>query len=187
MKLKDANIETNKNGFLKLKEGENKIRLVSEFGERTTHYKKGECLKDNCPFCKEERDLPKKEKTRRVSYMCHVIDRSDNEFKIAEFGPMIMEQLVSLASNSQYGFDVIPPYDITINRKGQGLATEYTVIADRGDTALTESEKEIISKLELPSVIIEKMVKKTIEKVGGVPEANESQEVEESNIDDIPF
>jgi hypothetical protein len=50
--------------------------------------------------------------------------------------------------SEQYRFDNLPPYDVTINKKGSGLETEYKVLPDRTDTPLTEKEMALIMALE---------------------------------------
>ena len=139
MKLGDIEIKSNSQ-FLKLEEGANKIRLVSEFIIR-------------------EVTFPGSEKPSQ-RYCAWVIDRKSNELRMAEFGKQIMKQLKTLCSNPDYAFDVVPEYDITINRAGSGIETEYSVVPDRKDTPITEDEQKLIDALEKPSEFYQKFTEK---------------------------
>lgn len=126
--------------FYELEQGANKLRLVSEFAIRSVLF-------------------PGKTEPA-LRYCVWVIDRKDNTIKFAEFGKQITKQLQEFATNPEYAFDVIPSYDITINRTGTGqFDTKYSVLPDRKDTPLTEEEKKQISELMKPSEFLAKMNK----------------------------
>ena len=109
----------------------------------------GICIgKENCEFCTEG-DKPK------PSWLLWAIDRADNQIKMFEAGYMIISQIQTLAKSSEYGFESLPAYDIFIQKDGESLETEYTVTPARKDTELTEEEKEDISALKSPALIIE--------------------------------
>jgi len=133
--------------FLKLENGENKIRLVSIFEPRGTHFIQGEkksypCIgKEQCFYCQQGLEP-------NVKYLVHVIDRKNGKFKLAELGYSVISQLKEFRTNSDYAFDEIPPYDITILKKGESLKTEYTVIPARTNVLLTAAETEEVSKLK---------------------------------------
>lgn len=82
------------------------------------------------------------------TFFMWVIDRTDGVIKLLECGATIYGQLEALSRNEQYKFDNLPPYDITVNRKGEKTETVYTLTPHRNDTELTEAEKEAIAKLE---------------------------------------
>ena len=140
-------------GYLKLKPGENKIRIVSEAEVFGKHFKNkkymGICIgKEDCEFCIEgDKSKP--------SWLLWVIDRADNQIKMFEAGYMIISQIQTLAKSSEYGFESLPAYDIFIQKDGESLETEYTVTPARKDTELAEEEKEDISALKSPALIIE--------------------------------
>lgn len=154
-----------KEGFLALKEGENRLRLVTE-AEYFVSVFQG------------------KPKTRFVAY---VIDRADGKLKPFTFGPQIFEAVGKLAVSSEYGFTDVPPYDIIISRTGVGIDTEYTVTAARNDTALTPEEQAAILKLppvlELARRLQEKAeVKKATE--APIPVIHEEAPIQDK---DLPF
>ena len=145
--------ESGRPGYFKPKDGANKIRLVSEIMDYGSHFIKEEkkshiCLgAESCKYCRAG-EKPK------LRYLCWIIDRADNQIKLYEFGHSILKQLLALAKDGEYGFEVLPPYDVTITKKGVDLNTEYTVIAARNNTPITEEEQVQIDDLELiPSLI----------------------------------
>ncbi len=124
--------------FMTLKQGENKVRVVSEFE----------------PF---ESEFQGKMKTR---FMGYVIDRTDGLIKPLTIGSQIFGQLGVLSLSSEYNFDNLPPYDVIIKKSGDGIDTEYTVLAARQNTELTEAENLLIKDLKPISDIVESMQKK---------------------------
>ncbi|MEW6687264.1 MAG: hypothetical protein AB1393_13845 [Candidatus Edwardsbacteria bacterium] len=143
-----------------MKHGENKIRIVSEAEPYGKHYnpetkKTLVCIgKDKgCEGC-QQGNKP------RVQWLLWVIDRTDNKIKMLEIGYSILQQISKLAQSQEYGFEIIPNYDITITKEGEGLETEYTVIPARKDTLLIEVEREEIENLESPIEIIRKKKEK---------------------------
>ena len=134
-----------KAGFVKLKEGENRLRFVG----------------NAFPF---ESDWG----ARFVSY---VIDRSDGQLKPFTFGPQIAGQIGALANSTEYGFEELPPYDIIIIRVGSGKETEYTVNGARANSTLTEDEKAAIEKLSDIKKIADSLTKKTRAKQSSVIDA----------------
>lgn len=138
--------------YLKLKHGENKIRIVSEaevFGKHFKNKKSTVCLgKEECDLC-QEGDKPK------PSWLMWVIDRTDGNLKMLEAGYQIISQIQKMAQSSEYGFEDLPNYDIIIQKEGEALETEYTVTPARKDTELTIEERKNISELKSPALIIE--------------------------------
>ena len=177
---------TSKGGtdYLKLKVGDNQIRIVTEFAKRVQHFQKGDCLGQGCPNCVGENSSPS------AQYLCWVIDRTDGVIKIAQFGMGVMKMLKALSSNPQYKFDVVPPFDITINRVGTTKEdTKYTLLPDRADTPLTVAENEAILKLESPAKLVVMFLNAQKKKLG-MPTASEIQgttEDKQVDVKDIPF
>lgn len=128
--------------FLTLKQGENRIRVVSEFE----------------PF---ESEYNGKVRTR---FMGWVIDRVDGEIKPLTIGSQIFGQLGELSLNSEYAFSDVPPYDVIIKKSGEGIETEYTTLAARQNTELTEAEQLLVRDLKPITEIIERMNAKKVSK-----------------------
>ena len=186
--------------WLNLQEGgeeENfKIRIVTEFEDYGVHRLDKEsviCLgKENCIHCQEGTKVT-------VQFLGWVIDRRDNSFKLLRIGHQINKKIGVLSENEQYKFEIIPNYDITINRKGKLLETKYDIIADRNDTPLTEQELEKIKTLKPSIEIIDAMKNKLMDATIGtntesaIPVIQENAPIqqvappEDINPDDIPF
>lgn len=227
-------VSQNSSDWLNLKPGENKIRIVSEFDVYGQHFMgKGQpsliCIgkEEGCIMCNEGQEWKDKLKEAksvasynkkdlaeleskvknylpRATFLRWVIDRTDNQVKLLRYGSTIQSQIADLAKSVEYGFDVIPNYDMTITKKGQGFDTEYTVMASRKDTELTQEEKNmIVDKVKSVSEIIERMkVKigtkietpvqpsKTPDNVREHPDYKDipvEDEKEEIDLKDIPF
>lgn len=190
-----------KGEWIKLQDGDNKLRIVSEFESFGNHYIRetgdsGICIgkEKGCRFCAVG-DKPK------VNYLCWAIDRKDNKIKLFRFGYSIYEQLVNMSQSEEWGFvsDTMP-YDITIKRSGSGLTTKYHILGSPKLTSLTFAEDEelkgknsvanIISSLKEKEIsdketVLDRKEKKTLNDEEDIPVIDESEE----NIDlsDIPL
>ena len=143
-----SNIKTGGNGegtpFLKLKTGENKVRIVDLPFETQIHWedtvdgtkKKVICPGAGCPICKEGH-IPQKR------FQVLVLDREDNKIKILEGGVSIFKQIKELAMDTDYGDPTL--YDIKIKKEGQGRETKYSVLASPNKSQLTAEEKELVA------------------------------------------
>lgn len=181
-------------GWMKLEEGDNKVRIVElNYADYGSHYlpsqkKSYACIgKDKgCPLC-EKGDKPS------VRFITWVIDRADNKFKKMEFGYSIAKQLEKLANNDEYGITEDGfPYDVTINRKGSGLDTEYTVLPARKNTKLKEEEKVKIEELDNLQELVEARKEATIEEFDvDVTDVDKEDipviEEDDINMADIPY
>jgi len=167
--------------WLKLEEGENKVKFVSEvldFGAHNDSVLKRRviCLgKDYCPYCK------KGEKSS-VRFYVWVIERKTNKIKLFEFGYSIYEQIKDIRAKEDYAFDGIPPFDFEITRKGEGLSTKYKVLPCRNDSKLTEEEQSMIEK-ECTSLeeIVQRRKDKKMKELGEVKPVIENQKVEKTD------
>ena len=172
-------------GFMTLLEGDNPVRFVSDFVDFGSHYnpktnKSLICLgKDNCEAC-QAGEKPS------VKFLVFVIDRKDKKLKPFTYGHTIYKQIKAWRANPEYEFEVIPDYDMTINRVGVGKASVYTVMPARKNTELTNDEKVLIEEeMKDPAEIVASMKAKVsgspVEKVEGL------EDQEEVNVEDIPF
>lgn len=154
MKWNSTNLTSSSSKYLKVRQGKNKIRIVSEVGVYGTHWKEGKttvCIgKDKgCYLCAEKSEV-------KGRWTCWVIDRTDGKIKQFDMGYTIIQQIQKLAQSDDYSFETIPSYDMEITKTGEGLETEYTVIPARQDTPLTDEEKEQIEGLASVDELIEK-------------------------------
>lgn len=182
-------------GWLHLETGDNKIRILSEYEVYAKHWinKKAQvCVgKDKgCAYCLSA-DTDKKEKPS-VKFLLWVIDRRDGKAKIAEFGWTIIKAIADLKEDDEYAFDVLPEYDINVKKtvKGSGTRpsdTEYTVIAARSNTPLTDDELQIVSGLKPVKDIIEGIKTKSINEYKNAELTPEDPSFPEEPELDVPF
>lgn len=106
--------------YLKLSEGDNRIRLMSECIEHPGEYLGKPTFK----------------------WLCYVLDRKDGKIKPFFMANTIYKLIEALQLNPDYAFDEVPmPYDLTINAKGAGTKdVVYSVIPARNNSPLTENE-----------------------------------------------
>jgi len=180
-------------GWMRLEQGENKVRIVSEFVDHGTHWDNQKkrsfvCIgiENGCPYCKKDVEMVEEGAEKRpckvkVRYLGWVIDRKDGNLKILQAGHQIFKQIGQFAASEEFGFDGVPAYDITITRTGEGLSTEYNVMPNRKDTKLTDDEEALIKELAKdPKEIIEKMKEKQ--------DSPSVAEIEKGiDVDDISF
>lgn len=109
-----------KGEYLKLKEGDNRIRLLSEcIGHESTYNGR-----------------------KNFKWVCWVLDRVDGVVKPFFMPHSIYKTIEAYQLNPEYTFESVPmPYDITIHAKGAGTKdVDYTVTPARQNTPLTEQE-----------------------------------------------
>lgn len=138
-------------------EGDNQIKLLSEFEPYSTYFdedlkKRFICVgKENgCLGCK-------KDMNHTPVFLAWIIDRSDGAIKIGKFGWTATKQMLDHATKPDYEYETMPAYDFIITKSGQKLQTKYDVVASRKDTPLTEEEaakvKEVLETKSLLDII----------------------------------
>jgi hypothetical protein len=177
--------------WMTLKDGDNKIRIVSDLYDYGVHkvetasgkYQTIICIgKDKgCKYCAEGSQS-------KVQFLCWVLDRNNNDrVKIMRIGYQIYKQINDLKISEMFGFEKVPQYDMKITKSGVGEDTNYIVVPDE-ENPLTDKNKEMImATISDPQVIINRMKSKIL---GNNPQ-EETVETEEHSNDDfaenIPF
>lgn len=173
--------------FMKLKEGDNIIRVLTEFELRGVHqFKLGNKFQTHvcvgrdkgCVYCKEGSKVS-------VKYLGWVIDKKDNKVKLLEIGHTIFKQIGELQKDEDYAFESIPDYNLKIKRSGEGLDTKYQVVASPKKVELTDEEKSQVMELKPVSEIIKTMKEKELKQVP--KEELPTIQEDEMNISEIPF
>ena len=145
MSLKNVEVGSATSFFLKLKDGENRIRIVSEEVPVWTSFNRVEGTAKK--YITEEG--AKRDPEAKKRFAMWVVDRSDpSVLKLAEFGTQIMSGLKTIANASETSFDGLPPFDVIITRTGAGMDTSYLVQASRQNTELTDVEKKMVADQE---------------------------------------
>jgi hypothetical protein len=112
--------------YLKLKEGANRFRLMTECLPHEGNYK-GQ---------------------RNFKWLCLVLDRADGKVKPFFMPHTIYKQIAALQTSEDYAFDDVPmPYDLTINADGAGTKeVKYTLMPARKETPLTSAERALFAE-----------------------------------------
>jgi hypothetical protein len=109
----------------KPKEGDNRIRLVSECLEHPGSYNGKKTFK----------------------WLCFILDRADGDVKPYFMPDTVYEQIETLQLNPEFAFEEVPmPYDVTLSVKNAGKKeVVYVVQGARANTPLTPAELEKIA------------------------------------------
>lgn len=112
--------------YFKVKDGDNKVRLVSA------------CL----PHASEYQGKP------NFKWLCQVIDLTDGKVKPYFMPDRVYQTIASLQRGEDYSFDEIPmPYNINISATNAGTKeVKYSVIPSPKRIDLTPEQLEAISK-----------------------------------------
>tara|TARA_B110000285_G_C15141085_1_gene630791 strand:+ start:3521 stop:4180 length:660 start_codon:yes stop_codon:yes gene_type:complete len=142
--------------------GDTKIRLVGDVMPRYCYWvvtKEGKKMPVECLEFDREKETfvstnpnPFKEidtdvysEKPQFSYVCNVIDRSDNSIKLLDLRQTIYAQIVDYATNPDYGnpADLEGGYDLTIKKEKTGPLPQnvkYTLIPARSNSPLKAEE-----------------------------------------------
>lgn len=137
-----------KTTFMKFEEGKpTKVRIVSKTFlcekykfEDGSQYGKKVFFKDS---------IPEGAKVKKAQdFYVMLIDRTDGQLKMFQGGTRFDQALEALRTNLRSGWEVTPPYDIVVTKKGKGSETQFLMSPDVEDTALTDEEQAMIEKAE---------------------------------------
>lgn len=168
--------------FFKFKNGENRLRIMSEPVKKVSRFGYGICF-PGAPYCNDanlEKEYQQKieeaesagkdpKKVSRPSlskkWSCWAIDRVESEkqnkpvFVIIDLPSTIAKAIREMMDSEEYQFTDFPmPYDITVKAENAGTtAVNYTIMGARTNSEVTEQESEEFAKLTPIDQIIEKM------------------------------
>lgn len=158
--------------IFKVKEGDNRIRIMSELLPHRSSFK-GE---------------------PNFKWLCYVLDRRDGKVKVHFMPHKVYKAIEALQLNPDYAFEEVPmPYDITIAAKGAGTKeVEYSVIPARKEIPLTRDERDAFEEMksleEVQSALHEKAKKRDDEDRSQAPQVDhDSGPMDPITDDDIPF
>jgi len=141
----EIKVEDKPSDFMKLKEGLNTVRITTKvvflhethrFQDDEGKFKIKPHAEENCQLC-----LNGNEKKQRYAWI--VLDREDGKVKILDVGWTIFKVVHDLSHDPDYGNPT--EYDLKITKTGQGLDTEYSVIASPKRVPLTEDEEILVA------------------------------------------
>lgn len=149
--------------YLKLKEGDNRLRLMTE------------CLPHQGSY----------QGQKNFKWLCYVIDRRDGKVKPFFMPHKIYKAIEALQINPDYEFfDVPMPYDLTVNAIKAGTKdVVYTVVPARKNSEVSEVERKELVALK-PLAELQKALKdKQAEKAAADAPADDEHDADE----DYPF
>lgn len=157
-----------KGEYFKVKEGTNKIRLVSECLPHESVYKG----------------------TKTFKWLCQVIDLSDGKVKPYFMPHSVYKQIRDLQMDDDYKFDEVPmPYSVNIQTTNAGQKeVVYSVIPSPKSVPLTPEQLEAISKAPTVKELQKKVIENQSENQSNeIPQSSEMTDEEKKMLDDIPF
>lgn len=144
-----------RSNFYRLQEGDNKLRILSEGAVISKHFfGKGIpsiCygISKGCPFHgdKAPKDENGKEKQPSIKYSCYILDRIDNQIKLADLPYSVIKKVGEFQKDEDYAFDSFPmPYDIKITyKKDEAPVNMYKVMPSPKREELPEA---VLNKVE---------------------------------------
>ena len=164
-KIEDNNI------FMRLKQGENKVRILTNPYQFWVHWlkesnKRIKCALEDCPLCKQGNNA-----TRR--WYTVVFSRELNQPKLLEISKSIFTGIQEYLHNSEWGD--VRRYDITIKKNpNPPNPNKYYTIMPSPKAKLTEEEisaiKEFKEKLDMDKLVKPPTKEEVLEQMGvGTP------------------
>lgn len=141
--------------FVKLKAGENVVRLMSE---PEVFWKSWDAKSKTGKTYKTEKDA-KADKKASKKFGAWVIDRTDGAIRILEMGATIVGKIKALSLSKHYAFDTLPGYDIIINKTGSDLLTKYDVVPAPPSPVTDEENEALLDKIEEKGELFEILTK----------------------------
>lgn len=178
----DKKQTNSKDLFLRLEEGSNEIRLITQPFQYLVHKYKKEgdpgfgqkvacsAVHGNCPLC----DTGDKAKPR---WLLGVIDRKKNAFKILDISFAVFSQVRKLARNTQRWGDPTK-YDIDIVVDKNGGATGYYSVQPISKDPLSAADQKIKDEVDFDDLKRRvtppqpDVVQKRLDKINGVVSAD---------------
>lgn len=159
--------------FYKVKEGANKIRLMSQTVPHQSFYKGNKNFK----------------------HVCWILDYRDNKVKLYFMAHTILKAIEALQQSEDYAFSEVPmEYDITINAKNAGTKeVDYQIMPARLSSPLTQDAlDQLSSKKDIQEVVSKLREHEAKKPENQTPEIKPAIEVNgydqnEVNVSDIPF
>lgn len=155
--------EANKTSdFYKLKEGSNRMRILTDF-TRVESINQGKVYKGILT----PSNRPQEGDSVALKGWAWAIIRESGELGIVQFGKTILGLLSAYKINPEYTFDGFPmPYDVDIQAKGAGTKeVEYAVVPARQNSEVTPEEMEMLNKKTPIREIVQKITDKQDGKV----------------------
>lgn len=154
--------------YLKIKDGDNRIRVLSESIRHDSEYNG----------------------RKNVKFVTWVLDRVDGKVKPYFMPFTILEHLANLGDDPDWAFDTVPmPYDINIKAENAGSKeVKYSVICSPKMVPLTADEEKALAERGSIADYVKKLNEKdTKQPAASSAQATSTANPDDVNVDDIPF
>lgn len=156
-------------GYYNVEDGSDNIIRVLTPGAVYVQYYYGQGIKSVISYGYNKGDpRGKNEERKMIKYAMYVLDRKDNQIKLATFSYSVVKGIGDLQKNPDYKFTELPmPYDIRITyNKDEVPASKYKISFKPNSTTLTQEQlNELQEKMSerTPEQIVERMKEKQID------------------------
>jgi len=129
-------------GMFKFESGENRFRILSKPAYNASHYAEGKPVNctgdDSCPLCKSGAQISHKA-------LCYIFDAKAG-LTLANLPWSVYKGIGELATQTDWKFEGLPPYDIVINKTGEAKETRYGVMPTNGKEPISEGIMKELKK-----------------------------------------
>lgn len=154
----EAAKEKRQSDFMRLKEGENVVRVMSNPMKTFVHWvttSDGSQRKINSPAGSPElvKQLEEAGYKLQTNYIIKVLDRGDDKFKLLEVGPQIFKGIQMLNLNPKWG--KVTAYDISITKGPKGTQPLYNVTPnpkEKLDASLSAGFEDFNDRVDLTKI-----------------------------------
>ena len=156
-----------KGEYFKIKDGANKMRLVSA------------CI----PHPGEYKGKP------TFKWLCQVLDLTDGKVKPYFMPDKVYKDICSLQMDEDYAFDEVPmPYNINIQAENAGkMEVKYSVIPSPKRLPLTPEQEQAIKDAPSVEEVQAKVRDNDLKNAGATTKEEAAQQIGEVDVSEIPF
>jgi hypothetical protein len=140
--------------YLKMEDGDNRLRLTSKPMELKLHEDKTAgkfstviCQGEGCVLCAKGSKV-------KYKYAYAILSRKDGKAYVYEAPITVFRQIVTFATNPEYGNP--EEYDLTIKMSGQKPNIVYQVVPSPKKVKLSKEETEEVAKINLTEIYANK-------------------------------
>jgi len=183
--------DSSKNIFMRLKQGDNIVRILSNPIQYYVHWVETEQGKRKVTSPIDSPELITKLEDagfrRQVRWILRVMDQEDSQPKLLEVGSQIFNGVIALINNPKWGS--VNKYDVTITRGAPGQNPLYRVTPNPKENISAEDKTAFNSFLA--EVSVDKMIQpspaKKVCEIMGWDSSKYSKHAEEYKDDDFDF
>ncbi len=167
-------ISGGKDGWVKIQEGDNRFRVLSEPEMLFEDFNHGICYTD-CGY------------EGSAKFLMYVLDRKDNKIKLWKAPYTVGTSIAGYETDEEYRFDSYPmPYDVKLNAKNAGTKeVKYTLVPGRATTPVGQEVMDELGKKKGIADIISGMKEKNKQEHIATGFYDEQQAKRQKMIDDI--